>query len=103
MTVPPRAFSVFLSYNSEDAELVAKIAEYLEDQANLKPWIDRWQMIPGNSSLEQLQQGLTDSQSCAVFVGASGEGIWQKKEVEVLLRRQIQEQGFRHRLGLCTL
>ena len=95
MTVPPRAFSVFLSYNSEDAELVAKIAEYLEDQANLKPWIDRWQMIPGNSSLEQLQQGLTDSQSCAVFVGASGEGIWQKKEVEVLLRRQIQEQGFR--------
>ena len=88
-------YSVFLSFNSEDVEIVEKIAVYLADIEKLKPWFDRWEMIPGESSIAQLERGLQTCQTCAVFVGASGRGSWQKKEVETALRQQISSKEFR--------
>ena len=72
-----------------------KIAVHLADKAKLKPWLDRWEMIPGESAIDQLERGLTTCQACAVFVGVSGKGPWQDKEVETALRRQIKSKEFR--------
>jgi formylglycine-generating enzyme required for sulfatase activity len=90
-----KTYAVFLSYNSEDREAVENIAVYLHDKANLKPWFDKWELIPGEPWVDKLDRGLTASNTCAVFVGKSGEGPWQKKEVGAALDRQVKNPEFR--------
>lgn len=87
-------YDIFLSFNSEDRDFVELIAIRLKD-ANFKPWFDEWELIPGESKREYIARGLKSSSSCAVFVGQSGEGPWQKKETDVALDRQTREENFR--------
>lgn len=84
-----KPYAVFLSYNSEDYEAVEQIAVYLKEKAKLVPWFDCWDLIPGKSVLAHIEIGLTTSGACAVFVGKSGQGPWQNKEVEGVLRQQM--------------
>ncbi len=42
-----KAYDVFLSYNSEDRKAVEEVAVYLADKAGLRPWLDKWDLIPG--------------------------------------------------------
>lgn len=88
-------FDVFLSYNSEDREAVEKIAVHLEDRSGLKVWLDKWRLIAGEPWLQNLESGLTSVMTCAVFVGQSGEGPWQQREVAAALDRQVQRPDFR--------
>jgi len=90
-----KSYAVFLSFNSEDRAEVEQIARYLADQAQLRPWFDQWELIPGEPWVRNLERGLTASATCAVFVGQSGEGPWQKREVETALRHQVDNAGFR--------
>ncbi len=90
-----KKYAVFLSFNSEDREMVEKIAVYLKDKTNLRPWFDQWDLIPGEPWVRNLESGLTDSSTCAVFVGKSGEGTWQSREVETALRQQVNKKDFR--------
>ncbi len=88
-------YNVFLSFNSEDRDAVEKIAIYLNDKANLRPWFDQWELTPGEPWVRNLERGLTASATCAVFVGKSGEGPWQQREVETALRQQVNNSDFR--------
>ncbi len=90
-----KPYTVFLSFNSEDCDAVEYIARYLADQVNLRPWFDQWELIPGEPWVRNLERGLAASATCAVFVGKSGEGPWQKREVETALRHQVDQQEFR--------
>ncbi|TVQ19539.1 MAG: TIR domain-containing protein [Leptolyngbya sp. DLM2.Bin15] len=80
-----REFDVFLCHNSEDKPAVINIAEHLK-QRDIKPWIDIWEICPGRSWLDVLQDQIKIIRAAAVFVGESGLGPWQKKEVNALLR-----------------
>ena len=90
-----KPYVVFLSFNSEDRDAVEYIARYLVDQVNLRPWFDQWELIPGEPWVRNLERGLAASATCAVFVGKSGEGPWQKREVETALRHQVDQPNFR--------
>lgn len=90
-----KSYNIFMSYNSEDWEPVQKIAIYLADHTGLRPWFDRWELIPGEPWLQDLERGLTFSKTCAVFVGKSGEGPWQQKELAAALDRQVKNPDFR--------
>ena len=68
---------------------------YLDDKAKIRPWFDQWSLIPGEPWVRGLERGLADSSSCGVFVGRSGEGPWQRPEVEAALRKQTQDRNFR--------
>lgn len=93
--MPIDSFAVFLSYNGDDREVVQKIAVHLADHTDLTPWFDLWSLIPGEPWVRNLELGLKASSSCAVFVGRSGEGPWQKPEVETALRQQVGRASFR--------
>ncbi len=93
--MPNKSYAVFLSFNSEDREAVEQIARYLADKAKLRPWFDQWELIPGEPWVRNLERGLAASSTCAVFVGKSGEGPWQKREVETALRHQVDNYDFR--------
>jgi formylglycine-generating enzyme required for sulfatase activity len=90
-----QVYDVFLSYNSEDRDVVMEIASYLEEKRGLSPWLDRWHLIPGEPWFQNMERGLIASKTCAVFVGSSGEGPWQQKELAAALDRQARNPGFR--------
>ena len=90
-----KPYDVFLSYNSEDREAVKQIATYLKDEARLEPWLDMWHLIPGEPWVSNLELGLRSSKSCAVFIGESGEGPWNRIEVQHALQEHAADASFR--------
>lgn len=89
------SYDVFLSFNSDDREIVEKLAIYLADSVGLEPWYDKWNLIPGESWVKTLHRGLSQAQTCAAFVGPSGTGPWQRPEIETALIRKNSGQEFR--------
>jgi hypothetical protein len=90
-----KPYAVFLSYNDEDRKAVESLAVHLADNAKLPLWFDRWTLVPGEPWVRNMERGLADSLSCAVFVGKSGAGPWQTPEVETALRQQVRDPNFR--------
>ena len=90
-----KPYNVFLSYNSEERDSVEKIAVGLADTYGLDPWLDLWELVPGEPWLDALERGLTSAQGCAVFIGRTGKGPWQDREVVAALDRQTRNTGFR--------
>ncbi len=93
---PPQTkpFAVFLSFNSKDRAEVKQLAEYLDTVA-LRPWLDEWELIPGESWVDGLHRGLQASATCAVFVGSSGEGPWHETEIRNALIFRAKDPNFR--------
>ncbi|WP_414585956.1 toll/interleukin-1 receptor domain-containing protein [Scytonema sp. PCC 10023] len=79
-------FDVFLCHNSEDKEAVIKIAEQLNDEYNIEPWLDVWELRPGFPWQPELEKQIEHIKSAAVFVGNSGIGPWQEDEIYGFLR-----------------
>ena len=66
-------FDVFLCHNSQDKPEVREIAQQLQQQG-LKPWLDEWELRPGLSWQELLEEQIEYIKYAAVFVGSSGLG-----------------------------
>ena len=77
-------FDVFLCHNSQDKPEVIEIAKQLQQQG-LRPWLDEWELRPGLSWQELLEEEIEQIKSAAVFVGSSGIGPWQKREIRAFL------------------
>ena len=88
-------YDVFLSYNGEDRKDIEKIAKYLVNRLNLRPWFDRWELVPGEPWIRALERGLGASKPCAVFIGTSGQGPWQTPKIEATLQRKTDNPEFR--------
>ncbi|MGH8511531.1 MAG: toll/interleukin-1 receptor domain-containing protein, partial [Gammaproteobacteria bacterium] len=58
MTQEITPFDVFLSHNSNDKPAVETLARWLEDEARLKPWLDKWNLVPGEPWQEALEEAL---------------------------------------------
>lgn len=79
-------FDVFLCHNSEDKPQVKEIAVTLKARG-VKPWLDVWEIRPGQAWQTVLETHIEGCKSAAVFVGSSGFGPWQTQELQALLRR----------------
>ena len=84
-----RDFDVFLSYNSEDRGEVRTIARQLR-MRGLLPWFDEEALRPGEAWPEKLQHDIQAVKSCAVIVGHSGLGPWQRREVAAALQLFVE-------------
>jgi len=85
----PEKFDVFLCHNSEDKAFIRGVAQQLRAQA-LVPWLDEEQLIPGRDWLDILEQDITKIKTVAVFVGSSGIGPWQRREISAFLREFVE-------------
>ncbi|WP_158278906.1 TIR domain-containing protein [Leucothrix arctica] len=85
---------VFLSHSSADKPLVEKLALQLRKEG-FDPWLDKWDLIPGEKWQEGLEQALKTSDVCLIFIGNHGEGPWHQAEMRVALDRSITQQGLR--------
>jgi formylglycine-generating enzyme required for sulfatase activity len=88
-------YDVFLSHNGADKPHVEALAGRLEDEAGLKPFLDKWHLVPGEPWQEALEEALDQSRTCAVFLGPSGLGPWENEEMRVALRKRVGKKSFR--------
>jgi hypothetical protein len=88
-------YDVFLSHHSSDKPLVEIIAARLEDEAGLKPFLDKWHLVPGEAWEEELEEALDKSATCAVFLGPSALGAWHNEEMRAALDERVRNKSFR--------
>jgi hypothetical protein len=88
-------FDVFLFHNSAEKKAVEALARRLEDEAGLRPFLDKWHLVPGNPWQEELEQALDRSRTCAVFIGSSGIGPWENEEMRSVLDTRVRHEDFR--------
>ncbi len=82
-----RRYDVFLCYNTvnnEDKRIVKEIGNRL-GQKKIVPWFDGWEVRPGTSWQEAIEQQIENIPCVAVFVGQDGIGPWQRVEIEACL------------------
>jgi formylglycine-generating enzyme required for sulfatase activity len=85
---------VFLSHNSEDKSAVERLAEKLE-AAGFVPWLDRWNLIPGDPWQPALESALKECDVCAVFLGPNQIGPWQNEEMQLAINPRVHDKQFR--------
>ena len=90
-----KLFDVFLSHSTADKLAVEVLAGRLEDEAHLKPFPDRWHLVPGNPWQEELEKALDNSRTCAVFIGPTGIGPWENEEMRSALDTRVVQPTFR--------
>ncbi|MBK6957597.1 MAG: TIR domain-containing protein [Nitrosomonas sp.] len=81
----------FLSHNGADKPAVERIAATLEKQG-LKCFLDKWDILPGDQWMRNLENELSGSRTILIFFGTNGIGPYQQAEAEAALRRQIQQR-----------
>ena len=69
-------FHVFLSHSSADKPAVEALAHWLRREG-LEPWLDKWNLIPGEPWQQEIERALRACETCAVCIGPSGIGPWQ--------------------------
>jgi WD40 repeat protein len=90
-------YDVFLSHNSADKPAVEELARRLV-KAGVQPWLDTWNLIPGEPWQEAIEEALARCATCAVFVGPSGTGPWQNEEMRATIDRRVRESEGRFRV-----
>lgn len=88
------AKKVFLSHNSDDKPAVEKLAEKLTD-AGFDPWLDKWNLTPGDPWQPALEAALKACDVCVVFLGPNLVGPWQNEEMQVVINRGVTDKQFR--------
>ena len=86
------AFDVFLCHNNADKPEVRKIARRLKERGIL-PWLDEWELPPGQPWQTLLEQQIGSIRSAAVFVGSAGVGPWQEQELYGFLREFVSRRS----------
>ena len=86
-------YDVFLSYNSLDRPIVARVAEELK-RRGCSCFVDQSHLKPGHDWVVALEKALTSSRSVAVFLGAREMGRWQQRERTWALDRQAGDASF---------
>ena len=87
----PARFDVFLSHATTDKPLVEELARRLTRE-NLKPWLDKWNLIPGTAWQPEIEAALADCVTCAVIIGPGGFGPWHHEEMRTAINRRVEDR-----------
>jgi hypothetical protein len=88
-------YDVFLSHNSQDKPAVERLARRLTDEAGLRPFLDKWHLVPGEPWQEAIEEALDACQTVAVFLGPSGIGSWENEEMRSALEERVRDKSRR--------
>lgn len=85
-------FDVFMCHNSADKPAVRTVARALR-AGGVLPWLDEWELPPGQPWQPLLEQQIEHIRSAAVFVGRAGVGPWQEQELYGFLREFVARRA----------
>ncbi len=85
---------IFLSHNSADKPAVETLAFRLRAVAenDIEPWLDKWNLIPGDPWQQELENEIGTCAVAAVFVGPHGFGPWHHEEMRTLISRRVEDR-----------
>lgn len=84
---------VYIAYSHEDIEFVDQLANDLRD-SGLDLWVDRWELGPGDSLYEKINEGLlTAAYLCPVLSPNSIESEWVTAEIGAAFVMEIEERS----------
>jgi hypothetical protein len=87
--IPPR---VFVCHNREDKPTAERIATAIL-LAGHDAFFDKWDIEPGDSLIEKISEGLSDSSYLLVLLSSSSvKSNWVKRELEIALARQLKDK-----------
>jgi formylglycine-generating enzyme required for sulfatase activity/serine/threonine protein kinase len=88
-------YDVFLSHSSGDKPWVEALARKLREE-DIRPFLDKWHLIPGEPWQEALERALMEeSACCVVVVGREGVSPWEAEEQwTALTRSRMRDQRF---------
>lgn len=84
--------SVFISYSTKDTDFITQLsAELVKNRIQI--WLDKWEMQPGDSLIDKIQNGLSDSSFLLVVLSKNSvDSEWCKKELNSGLMRELNEK-----------
>ena len=88
--MPSFKYHVFLSHSTPEKPAVEELAVRLRREG-IEPWLDKWNLVPGELCQVVMETALTDCATCAVFIGPSGFGVWQEEEMRAAIARRVNE------------
>jgi GTPase SAR1 family protein/outer membrane protein assembly factor BamB len=77
-------FDVFVSYRYDDREEAVEIARRLL-RRGIRPWLDLWEIAPGQRWQDVLEAQIESIRSVAVLIGSGGLGPWQDLETKAFV------------------
>lgn len=84
---------VFISHNHADKPTARKISVELLQEGH-EIWLDEWEMVPGDSLISKINEGLAESSYLLVLLSEdSVDSPWVIRELESALHRQITEKS----------
>lgn len=86
-------YDIFLSYHRVDLAAVKIIARLLIKH-KLKPFLDKWNLTPGQPWLTEIEEALQASRAFGIFIGPKGIGPVQVAEMRAALHRKFQHKGY---------
>ena len=84
----PDHYDVFLSHSGPDKPAVEELAKRLIEKG-IKPFLDKWNLIPGDPWQEALEEALIKSTACAVFIGPGGFSPWHNEEMRAAVEHRV--------------
>ena len=87
-------FDVFLSHNSADKPVVEQLAQQLTN-TNIRVWLDKWNLIPGEPWQEGLEEALDGCRTVAVFMGPTSISPWENEEMRSALETRVRDNSRR--------
>jgi tetratricopeptide (TPR) repeat protein len=90
-------FHVFLSHSGADKPAVEELAVRLRREG-IEPWLDKWNLVPGDPWQPAIERALDDCAACAVVIGAGGVGAWQNEEMRAAITRRVVDGSERFRV-----
>jgi hypothetical protein len=79
-------FDVFLSHNTRDKAAVEKIAKQLL-RVGLRPWLDKWDLSPGDTVSDALEQAIKTIPCAALCFGPADTGKWHIMEIRAYVEK----------------
>lgn len=89
-----QAFDVFFCYNHQDKPAVKQIAEQLK-RYGILPWLDEWELRPGDPWQRVIEEQIRKAKVAAVFVGSQGMGPWHDSEMYAIIRQMKKRRDCR--------
>ncbi len=78
-------YDVFLCHNHENKAEVRKIGLRLK-QHGILPWLDEWEIRPGETWVKALEEQIDSVKAAAVFIGDK-KGPWHEIEIDAFIRQ----------------
>lgn len=87
--------SVFISYSSQDKAIATRIARDL-DKHGVRVWLDTYELLPGDSLVEKITQGVQTSDYLLVILSRSSvQSQWVQREIGIAYQRNREASTLR--------